>query len=164
MESLIYFGFEASPADTSLFNFKHGSVIIIILIYVDDILIIGSSAAACDQVISQLSTSFPVKDLGHIHYFLGLRIKRNDTAMHLYQIKYILDLLKRTNMLDSKPCSSPAIADTKTSKHDSEPLADAYDYRSLVGALQYVTWTRPEICYVVNHVSQHGAIPLMYTL
>ncbi|XP_026439308.1 uncharacterized protein LOC113337996 [Papaver somniferum] len=64
-------------------------------------------------------------------------------------------MLKKTNMLDVNPCSSLAIADTKLSKYEGEPLADASDYRSLVGALQYVTWTRPEICYAVNQVCQN---------
>ncbi|XP_026416560.1 uncharacterized protein LOC113311997 [Papaver somniferum] len=164
MESLLSLGFEAFQADTSLFTLKHGSIIIIILIYIDDILITGSSLSACDQVICQLSNSLLVKDLGPILYFLGLEIMRNDTVMHLSQTKYIVELLKKTNTIDAKPYSSPAIANSKLSKHDGEFLVDASDYRSLVGDLQYATWTRPEIFYAVNQVCQLMSHPTIVHL
>lgn len=62
-------------------------------------------------------------------------------------------------MLGSKPCSTPVIADVKMSKHDGLLLDDPSEYRSLVGALQYITWTRPEITYSVNQVCQHMQAP-----
>lgn len=79
--------------------------------------------------------------------------------MHLSQTKYIHDLLKKTNMLTSNPCNTPVIANIKISKHDGSPLDDPTEYKSLVGALQYVTWIRPKICYAINHMCQHMSNP-----
>lgn len=87
MNALLAMNFKTSTADTSLFVYSSGSNFVVVLIYVDDILITGSSSIFCNQVISKLSSSFPVKDLGPIHYFLGLQIKRNASAMDLSQTK-----------------------------------------------------------------------------
>ena len=97
---------------------------------------------------------FEVKDLGPLHYFLGIEVHRNDNCIKLNQTKYALDLLKKTNFLLAKPCSSPVAAGTKLSQDDSTPLVDVTTYRSLVGALQYLTMTRPDLTYAVNQVCQ----------
>ncbi|XP_026378312.1 uncharacterized protein LOC113272728 [Papaver somniferum] len=57
-------------------------------------------------------------------------------------------------MTGAKACSSPASATVKLSKSDGTLLPDPSEYRSIVGALQYLTWTRPDICYAVNQVCQ----------
>ncbi|XP_026399218.1 uncharacterized protein LOC113295077 [Papaver somniferum] len=106
------------------------------------------------NIVTQLQASFPIKDLGNIHYFLGLEVKRDNFVLHLSQSKYALDLLKKNNMTGAKACSSPASATVKLSKSDGTLFPDPSEYRSIVGALQYLTWTRPDICYAVNQVCQ----------
>lgn len=93
--------------------------------------------------IQRLGTNFAMKDLGDLHFFLGIEAKRTSTALVLTQTKYTLDLLTRTHMLDSKPCPTPG---SKLSAYDGAPLSDATEYRSIVVALQYLTLTRPDIC------------------
>ncbi|KAM2169391.1 hypothetical protein ACFX1Q_038703 [Malus domestica] len=110
---------------------------IFILVYVDDILVTGPNSTACKQVIQQLSSLFPIKDLGPLHYFLGLEVKRSSSGIFLSQTKYILDLLSKANMTGAKPCSTPL--STSKLDHDSPLCANASEYRSLVGALQYLT-------------------------
>lgn len=95
-----------------------------------------------------------MKDLGDLHFFLGIEAKRTSTALVLTQTKYTLDLLTRTHMQDSKPCPTPLASGSKLSAYDGAPLSDATEYRSIVGALQYLTLTRPDICYAVNQVCQ----------
>ena len=101
--------------------------------------------------IQRLGTHFAMKDLGDLHFFLGIEAKRTSTALVLTQTKYTLDLLTRTHMQDSKPCPTPG---SKLSAYDGAPLSDATEYRSIVVALQYLTLTRPDICYAVNQVCQ----------
>lgn len=70
------------------------------------------------------------------------------------QTKYALDLLAKFNMVGAKCCSSPASLSQKLSSSDGDPLDNPTEYISLVGALQYLTWTRPELAYSVNQVCQ----------
>ena len=69
---LLTLGFTASIADASLFVLKQGSFIVYLLLYVDDIIIKGSDSTVVSTIISQLLTTFEVKDLGPLRYFLGL--------------------------------------------------------------------------------------------
>jgi hypothetical protein len=95
-----------------------------------------------------------MKDLGPLHYFLGLEAVYSTTGLHLTQTKYTMDLLFRTKFQDVKPISSPATACKKLSLYDGDPLSDPTEFRSVVGALQYLTLTRPNICFAVNQVCQ----------
>ncbi|CAL2253697.1 unnamed protein product [Prunus armeniaca] len=75
-------------------------------------------------------------------------------SMHLTQSKYTLDLLQCTKFLDAKPISTPVSSGQKLSAYDGKPHANPETYRSIVGALQYLTITRPDLSYAVNQVSQ----------
>ncbi|KAI5332873.1 hypothetical protein L3X38_023002 [Prunus dulcis] len=150
--SLLQLGFRSSQADSSLF-IKNAPYLVFILVYVDDILVTGRSSLACHQVIKQLSSIFPVKDLGPVHYFLGLEVHRSSQGLALSQTKYAYDLLQRTDFLGAKPCSTP-LGSSKLDL-DSPALSDPTFYRSTVGALQYLTWTRPDLAFAVNQVCQH---------
>ena len=79
--------------------------------------------------------------------------------MFLTQTRYIEELLKRTEMLNTKPSPTPAIVGNKFSKTDGEVLANPTHYRSIVGALQYLTNTRPDISFIVNKLSQFLQTP-----
>ena len=149
-------GFVGSQSDHSLFVKKDPSLVFI-MVYVDDILVTGPSSAACQTVITQLSTLFPIKDLGALHYFLGIEVQRSSTGIFLSQTKYILDLLTKAKMDGAKPCSTPL--STSKLDHDSPPLENVTEYRSLVGALQYLTWTRPDLSFAVNLVCQFMHTP-----
>lgn len=72
--------------------------------------------------------------------------------MQLSQANYVLDLLKRANFLLATPCFSPVAPGSELSLTNSTPLLDATVYRSIVGVLQYLTITRPDLTYAVNQV------------
>lgn len=110
---LLSIGFQNSVVDTSLFILKHGSSFIYMLIYVDDILITGNDNTLLRDILAALATRFSVKDHEEISYFLGIETKRVSTGLHLTQRRYILDLLKRTNMLTAKPTATPMAATQK---------------------------------------------------
>jgi hypothetical protein len=151
---LLTLGFTASVADASLFVLKQDSVIVYLLLYVDDIIITGSDSTVVSNIISQLSTTFEVKDLGPLRYFLGLQIDYKKAGFFVHQSKYITDLLMKFKMSDCKPTSTPIATAPVLSTSASDSLADPTPYRSLVGALQYATFTRPDITFAVNRVCQ----------
>lgn len=70
------------------------------------------------------------------------------------QHRYILDLLTRNNMADAKPAPTPLPSSPKLTLNDGSPLDDGSQYRSVVGSLQYLAFTRPDISYVVTRLSQ----------
>lgn len=133
-------GFSGSLNGHSLFV-KKDPALVFILVYIHDIIITRPNAQLCQAIISQLSYLFPVKDLGLLHYFLGIEVKRSSSGILLSQTKYILDLLSKAHMEASKPCGTP-LSTTKLD-HESSLLDNPEEYRFLVGGLQYLTWTRP---------------------
>lgn len=159
--TLLSFGFLNSKCDTSLFIYKHHSVVIYMLVYVDDIIITGNSPPLIKQITQQLNHVFSLKQLGDLDYFLGLEVKKlSNGNLLLTQSKYLRDLLIKTDMENSNPIATPMASTTKLIKTGSAALSDASHYRSIVRALQYATITRPEICYAVNKVCQFMAHPL----
>ncbi|XP_026400358.1 uncharacterized protein LOC113296260 [Papaver somniferum] len=159
LQIILIHDFKPSLADASLFVQKFGSRITVLMVYVDDIIITGNSTEYISQFINHLKTYFPIKDLGSLHYFLGLQVKRNSENLFLSQTKYALDLLEKFNMTGAKPCSTPVSLSTSLTASAGTPLADPSEYRSLVGALQYLTWTRPEIGFDVNQVCLYMQAP-----
>ena len=123
----------------------------------NDILVTGPSSQTCQSVISELSALFPIKDLGPLHYFLGIEVKRSSKGIFICQTKYILDLLHKAKMDGAKSCVTPL--STSKLDHSSPLLDDPTEYRSLVGALQYLTWTRPDLSFAVNLVCQFMHCP-----
>lgn len=152
-------GFTSSKTDTSMFTFASNSVFLVVVVYVDDILVTGNDTTLITHLIRALDSEFALKDLGPLHYFLGIQASRDKTSLHLNQTKYITDLLQRASMADSKPVSSPMSSTASLSIHDGKPLEDGTQFRSIVWALQYCTLTRPDIAYAVNRVCQFMHCP-----
>ncbi|KAG8479763.1 hypothetical protein CXB51_029589 [Gossypium anomalum] len=159
-EFLVTTGFVASKADTSLFVYQLDSQLMYVLIYVDDIIITGNNNQAIDQFVRQLDATFSLKDLGRLSYFLGIEVQYTTTGLFLNQRKYILDLLRRASMEGSKATPTPMTTTCQLSVNEGQPVADAHVYRSIVGALQYVVITRPDIAFAVNKVCQFMHNPL----
>ena len=88
-------------------------------------------------------------DLGLLHHCLGMAVLHDSSGLFLCQRQYILDLLHRAGMLDCQPSRTPVDTTSKLSA-DGEPFSDSTLYRSLTGALQYLTITRPEISFAVQ--------------
>ena len=122
----------------------------LVLIYVDDIIITCSSHAAIQSLLRELHNDFAVKDLGPLNYFLGIQVMPCNQGIILSQQRYIMDILKRTKMADAKPISSPMASSTHLSSFEGDLLLEPTLYRSVVGALQYVCITRPDISFCVN--------------
>uniref|UniRef100_A0A2N9GIX5 Reverse transcriptase Ty1/copia-type domain-containing protein n=1 Tax=Fagus sylvatica TaxID=28930 RepID=A0A2N9GIX5_FAGSY len=151
---LLALGFHGSRSDSSLFIYNKASIIMYVLIYVDDIILTGSHSAAIDDLLLSLKRDFAVKDLGSLNFFLGIEVLPNAAGVLLSQQCYILDLLTRTKMTDAKPVSTPMASSTTLSAFDREPFPDQTLFRSTVGALQYLALTRPDIAFSVNKLSQ----------
>lgn len=127
---------------------------IIVLIYVDDILVIGPDSTLLESFISKLGKVFALKDLGLVTYFLGIEVCYTDQGMHLSQTKYIKDLLAKASMQNCKGTNTPFSTGLKQERTVTGPLGQEFEnptlYRSIVGGLQYLILTRPDIAYSVH--------------
>ena len=154
-------GFVASKADTSLFIYSKANTVMFVLIYVDDIIVASSSQNATNALLHDLSSEFALKDLGDLHFFLGIEVKKVQDGIMLSQEKYATELLTRMGMKDCKPSPTPLSSSEQLSAHEGERLKEkeSTKYRSTVGALQYLTLTRPDISFAVNKVCQYLHAP-----
>jgi histone deacetylase 1/2 len=159
--ALLQLGLVSSKCDPSLFTYNTTGNTVYLLVYVDDIIITSNNSSLLQFLIDKLNRAFSLKHLGSLDYFLGIEVNQlPNGSLFLTQSKYIHDLLNRTNMLDSAPVSTPMQSTSKLSKTGSPTPSDPFMYRSVVGALQYATLTRPEISYSVNKVCQFMSHPL----
>ncbi|CAN6683482.1 unnamed protein product [Malus baccata var. baccata] len=127
---LLAMGFTASSSDTSLFTKKDHLDIVIFLLYVDDIILTGSNHAVIQSVVNELS-----------------------------EAKYITDLIHKAGMDSCKPAPTPCKPHNSMLVTEGTSLADLSVYISLVGSLQYLTFTRPDIAFAVNYVCQYMTMP-----
>ncbi|KAH9789454.1 retrovirus-related pol polyprotein from transposon RE1 [Citrus sinensis] len=100
----------------------------------------------------------PAYDVGNLHYFLGIEVQQFTHGIFLSQAKYTKDLLSKARMQDCSPINTPMAIRSIPCSDGNKPV-DATEYRGLVGSLQYLTYTRPDITFAVNRVSQHFQAP-----
>ena len=134
-----------------------------VLVYVDDIIITSSSQEATEALLKDLQHEFALKDLGDLHYFLGIEVKKTPDGLVLSQERYAANILIRSGMDKCKTIDTPLSYTKKLSLVDREKLGteDSTWYRSLVGALQYLTLARLDISFAVNKVCQFLHAPTM---
>ena len=152
------FGLQKSKYDHFVFYWNSHSGIILLVVYVDDIVITGSDSTGISSLKSFLHGQFHTKDLGILRYFLGVEVMRSKHEIFLSKRKYVLDLLFETRKLGAKPCSSPMAPGVHLTK-EGELFEDPERYRRLVGKLNYLTVTRPDIAHSVSVVSQYMSSP-----
>jgi hypothetical protein len=148
-------GFIEAKSDTLLFIFRRGSDTVYLLLYVDDIILATSSTELLCRTISALQREFTMNDLVPLHHFLGITIERSPDGLLLHQCTYTLDILKRAVIANCKPCMTPVDLQAKLAGDSRPPVEDTSQFRSIAGALQYLTFTRPDIAYAVQQICLH---------
>jgi hypothetical protein len=150
-------GFEKSEADPSLYYIVVGEDPLILLLYVDAIFIIGAERLinSCKE---SLASEFKMTDIGLMHYFLGLEVWQEPGHIFLGNGKYVCDILSRFQMEDCRPFTTPMITNWKK-LHASESQLVYSTLYQLIGSSLYLINTRPNICFVVNTLSQFTVEP-----
>lgn len=125
---LITVGFKPSKTDVSLFINSCGGRQVYLLVYVDDILIMGRDENLVTSVLHKLSATFKIRDLRSPHFFLGIETVQSKDGLVLSQARYMRDILKRASMEDCKPVSTPIAINHKLVAASSSPCADPQLY------------------------------------
>lgn len=161
-------GFERSSNEPTLYTkltkLQGSSHILLLCIYVDDIIYMGSSQEMISDFKATMMQRFEMSDLGLLRYFLGLEVKQGRDFIFVSQSKYAESFLFKANMLDCKTKPTPMNPNEKLSLDDGSGDANAGKYRILVGSLLYLTHTRPDLMYDVSAVARFMHCPSMHDL
>jgi hypothetical protein len=106
-----------------------------------------------------MQSEFEMSMIGKLSFILGLQITQKSEGIFLSQEKYLREMLKRFQMEDSKPMSTPMVIGCKLSKDDDSPDVDQSSYRSMICNLLYITASHPDIMHVVGMVGRYQAAP-----
>ena len=140
-------GFTKSKEDSNLYYKVEDGNPVMLLLYVDDMShLIGMDGLITDRK-RKLTAKFEMKDLGMMHYFLGMEVWQNTVG------KYTVDILKRFRMMECKAMTTPMALNLKLFGDASSNSVDATMYCQMIGSLMYLTNTRPDICFAVNTLS-----------
>lgn len=110
---LLHIGFHCCHSDPSLFIFKQNSIMLLMLIYVDDIILTGTHGEFIEKLISRLGDEFAIKDFGNLHYFLGVEVHQTPQGLILTQSKYTREMLTKAKMVEASHLNT-SMATTKT--------------------------------------------------
>ncbi|XP_019163279.1 PREDICTED: uncharacterized protein LOC109159655 [Ipomoea nil] len=150
---LLITGFVASKTDVSLFHYSAGDSRVFLLVYVDDIIMLGNAPSLVHTLLGKLAATFKIRDLGTPTFFLGIETLSVPGGLVLSQRRYMRDILQRAGMTECKTLATPASVSQPVSQ-STESFDNPTLYRRLAGALQYLTITRPDLSYSVNRLCQ----------
>ena len=160
-------GLRRCEADQSVYVKIEGEVTLIVAVYVDDLILAGNSVALINWLKGELCKNFQMKDLGDVHWILGMEVirDRERRTLTLNQTKYIETILNRFEMQDCKSISTPLDTNvslapsTEDGPNGSEVLSKV-PYQSVVGSLMYaMVATRPDIAFAVGSLSRYLQSP-----
>ena len=132
---------------------------LLICLYVDDLIVTGSDVNEIEAFKSQMMSEFEMSDLGKLTYFLGMEFTEVAGGLMMHQMKYASDILKRFNIMNCNPSSSPAETNVKLVMNEEEEPAIPILFKQIVGSLRYLCNSRPDIAYAVGIISRFMSEP-----
>jgi len=145
--------FHTSKADSSLFIYSNESNLCYLLVYVNDLFITGNNPTLVTTFIQQLGDMFSLKDMGPLHFFLGVEVITTKASLFLTQHNYVRELLANSNMSGAKDISTSLSTSQSLQLVDGTATVDNTKFRRIMGSLQYLSLTRPDISFSVNKLS-----------
>lgn len=151
-------GFIQCKSEPCVYTMKSHNDFVIIALYVDDCYLFYPKDSQCKRkLLDLLESEFDIKNLGPIQNYLGIRVTRDRKigTLTLDQSVYIKNILKRFNMSECKPVSTPMVLNNKLLKENVTLQDEQYKYRELIGSLMYLSvCTRPDIAFTCSQLSQ----------
>ncbi|GJU63724.1 putative ribonuclease H-like domain-containing protein [Tanacetum coccineum] len=152
---LVSKGFSKGSIDPTLFITKHGEDILLVQIYVDDIIFGSTNPKLSKRFEKLMHNKFEMSMMGELKFFLGIQIHQSPRGIFINQAKYAQEILIKHGMTSCDSIGTPM--DTKHLDADvSGTPIDQTKYRSMVGALMYLTASRPDIIHATSYYSNHA--------
>jgi hypothetical protein len=145
--------------DKTLFTLNHGTDFLLIQIYVDDIIFSGSSHTLVSRFQEMMESEFQMSMMGELTFFLGIQVKQTKQGTFVHQAKYTKDLMKKFNMAELKPVSTPMSSAASLGPDKDGEAVDQREYRSMISSLLYLTVTRPDIQFTVGPCASFQTSP-----
>ena len=151
-------GFTKHNSDPHLYFKVMDDEHVILLLYVDEFFLTSNEKQILECK-KKLTAEFKMKNLGLMHCFLGLEVWHSLGGIFLIQGKYAMEIMKMFDMLECKSMATTMDTHLKLLDDASSELVDVTLYRQIIGSLMYLTNTHPNICIVVNPLSQYMVEP-----
>jgi hypothetical protein len=146
---LLEHGYVMGSVDKTLFILNYDTDFLLVHIYVDDIIFDGSSHTLVSGFQEMMEKEFQMYMMGELTFFLGIQVKQTKQGTFVYQANYTMDLMKKFNMAEFKPMSTPMSTTTSLDPDENDKVADQRENKSMIGSLMYLTSTRPDIQFAV---------------
>ncbi|KAL8093109.1 hypothetical protein AgCh_035123 [Apium graveolens] len=147
-------GFLRCPYEHAVYTRKQDGETLIVGVYVDDLLITGTSILAIKQFKDQMKSIFKMSDLGKLSYYLGIEVNQGADCIKLKQSTYARKLLEKAGMSDCNPTKFLMDPKLHITKDEGGEAVNLIEYKSIVGSLRYLVHTRPDIAFAVGIVSR----------
>ncbi|KAD4177984.1 hypothetical protein E3N88_26575 [Mikania micrantha] len=158
-KSLKTFGFCRCVHEQAVYK-RHGNISSLIVgVYVDDLIIMGSNESEVKTFIDQMKDVFEMSDLGRLSFYLGMEVDQRKNGIVLKQEAYARKVLKAFGMLECNNSKWPMDSKKQLSRNEDGNNVNPTEYRRLIGSLRYITHTRPDLGYAVGVVSRYMEQP-----
>lgn len=147
-------GFTRCPFEHVVYTRKEGHESMIVAVYVDDLLVTGTSVTMIEAFKKQMSQRFEMSDLGKLSYYLGIEVEQGDGYIELKQAGYARKILEKAGMANCNPSKYPMDLKEQLRRDERGVIVDSTQYKSMIGGLRYFIHTRRDIAYAVGIVSR----------
>jgi hypothetical protein len=142
---LLEHGYVMGSVDKTLFTLNHVTDFLLVQIYVDDIIFGCSSHTLVSRFQKMMQSEFQMSMMGELTFFLCIQVMQTKQGTFVHQAKYTKNLMKKFNMTELKPVSTPMSTTTSLGLDEDGETVDQREYRSMISSLLYLTATRPDI-------------------
>jgi hypothetical protein len=147
-------GFQRSCSENGVYTRSRGGDRLIIRVYIDKLIITGTTESAIDEFKQEMKEKFQMSDLGLLSYYLGIEVIQGEAGIALCQSAYVGKLIERCGLSSCNSAMAPMENRLKLSKESTEAPVDATEYHSIIGALRYLLHMCPELTFVVEYLSR----------
>jgi hypothetical protein len=153
------YGYIIGSVDKTLFTLNHGTDFLLVQIYVNNIIFGGFSHILMSRFQKMMESEFQMSMMGEVTFFLSIQVKQTKQDTIVHQTKYTKVLMKKFNMAELKPVSTPMSSAASLGPDEDGEVVDQREYMSVIGSLLYLIATRPDIQFTVELCVRFQASP-----
>jgi hypothetical protein len=154
-------GFGQSPHEAAIYQRGNGGNTLLVGVYVDDLVVTGTKDAEVVTFKEEIKVTFQMSDLWLLSFYLGIEVHQGDSGITLRQTAYTKRIVELAGLTDCNPALTPMEERLKLSRDSTMEEVDATQYQRLVGSLNYLAHTRPDLAFSIGYVSRFMQRPAM---